>query len=670
MKYASYKKKQNYLADLFRQASVLSSELELEKLGLSLKSLGRKIYTDSFKIQIVGTFKNGKSTFINSFLGDDILPAYALPCTAVINEVKYGDKKKAILHFKNPIPESLPVELSPKAKAHMKKYLPNHVPPMEISFDEIEEYVVIPIGKDPREMLMESPYEKVELFWPLEILKNGVEIIDSPGLNEHATRTKVTMDYLANADAIIFVLSATSLCSLEEMKFIENNLHAQGFNDIFFVVNRFDLIGDSEKRSVIEYARSKLAKYTSFGNEGIFFLSAKDALDGKKSADGKKYISSNMAPFEERLSNFLTNERGNAKLSQPTYELRRIVAGEIANKIIPNQKKMISTSLDELKTRYNTVKPRFEDLKEKKANTLKKIKLEIENSRREFENASYLLISGFSGSVYKWVSDYTPKTKLGVFPGKEKIKKLTMEITDYVSERITAEQNVWRRDVLVPLLEKKSSGIFSEAESDCKVIFDELDGVSFVVCGGSTSTISAVPVWKRITGISGDRATGILSATLNGGAMGLSSDVSEKLGSVVGSKSVLMAVGHLNPFRISAYIFGSVASGFSGNENYIIKNIKEKISKNFTESIRAATNENVALLTDSITDKLTTVANYMLSSLDAEISQSENQIKVLIAEMEEGRGAIDQKRRKLDQCLEKCKQIITKSDSLVNSFRR
>ena len=104
----------------------------------------------------------------------------------------------------------------------MSKYGSGVVPPLEISYNEIEDYVVIPMGEDPKEMLLESPYEKVELFWPLELLKEGVEIIDSPGLNEATTRTRVTMDYLSKADAILFVLSADRLCSQDEMEFIEN----------------------------------------------------------------------------------------------------------------------------------------------------------------------------------------------------------------------------------------------------------------------------------------------------------------------------------------------------------------------------------------------------------------------------------------------------------------
>lgn len=74
--------------------------LNMSNYSDSLSKLSEKVNNDTFKIQVVGTFKNGKSTFINALLGSHVLPAYSLPCTAVINEVKYGKEKKAVLYFK------------------------------------------------------------------------------------------------------------------------------------------------------------------------------------------------------------------------------------------------------------------------------------------------------------------------------------------------------------------------------------------------------------------------------------------------------------------------------------------------------------------------------------------------------------------------------------------
>ena len=332
----------------------------LDQLRDSLKKLADKVHNDTFKIMVVGTFKNGKSTFINSILGEDVLPAYSIPCTAVINEVKYGEEKRAILYFQDPLPDELPKSLPDRALAHIQKYGGKAVPPLEVPYHEIEKYVVIPMGQDPREMLLESPYEKLELFWPLDLLKNGVVIIDSPGLNEHATRTRVTMEYLNNADAILMVLNSTALCSDTEMQFIQTDLKGQGFEEPFFVANMFDRISKKEQPMVRQYAQTKLRDYTSFGNDGIYFVSALDALDGKVEQNSEKYDRSGMGPFEKQLSIFLTTRKGRIKLAQPAKELRRILSSEILDKAIPMQRKMLQDGVNEIRKRYEKAKPELQ----------------------------------------------------------------------------------------------------------------------------------------------------------------------------------------------------------------------------------------------------------------------------------------------------------------------
>lgn len=336
------------LGGMLSDASEVINDLNMSSASENLNKLSKKVNNDTFKIQVIGTFSNGKSTVINSLLGEEVLPAYALPTTAVINEVKYGDNKEAILYFRNPLPENLPASLSVKALEHMKKHGMKNIPPLHISYNEIEDYVVIPMGEDPKEMLLESPYEKVELFWPLPMLKEGVEIIDSPGLNESDTRARVTMDYLSKADAILFVLAADHLCSKDEMEFVENFLNAYGFTDPFFVVNRFDLIQEREKDRVIKFAEMKLAGFTT---NPIYCISAQKALDGLVKHDAGLIEESRITPFVTHLTNFLTKDKGKIKLSQPARELKRILNNEALYKVIPSQRAMLDSSLDEVRAR-------------------------------------------------------------------------------------------------------------------------------------------------------------------------------------------------------------------------------------------------------------------------------------------------------------------------------
>ena len=76
----------------------------------------------------MGEFNRGKSTFINALLGQRVLPAYVLPTTAIINEVKWGQQRRAVLHH------------LPKKDGKVK-------PPLDIPIDQLEKYTTIQESK-------------------------------------------------------------------------------------------------------------------------------------------------------------------------------------------------------------------------------------------------------------------------------------------------------------------------------------------------------------------------------------------------------------------------------------------------------------------------------------------------------------------------------------------
>ena len=663
--YASYKRKQMRLAAMLNKSSEIISVLEMNHCTKLLKRLGGKVHNDAFKIQVVGTFKNGKSTFINSFLGDEILPAYALPCTAVINEVKYREEKKAVLYFKNPLPENLPEELSEKSVLHMQKYSMENVPPMEIPYDEIEDYVVIPIGKEPKDMLLESPYEKVELFWPLELLKNGVSIIDSPGLNEHATRTRVTMDYLSKADAILFVLSATSLCSQEEMSFIENNLTSHGFEDPFFVINRFDLIPESERPKIVDYAKRKLTKHTSFGEKGLFFVSARDALDGKIENDAELLQSSGMPVFEEKLSEFLTKHKGKAKLSQPARELKRILNDEALYKVLPRQRNMINSSIDEIKRKYNDANPVLENLKVRKNQLYTRVMNRIEQLKPDFHRLVNRNILSMIDVVPGWVNEYKPKTELGIFPSKEKISAMTTEILEYVTQQIEITQTAWKNEILLPEIEKKISDVFNYIENDLNVIFDEIDNIQYNVSSEEDKMYDKSSTWKRISG-NVDEFTSIETNEIStDGLDELSKELAASMAVNMGASMLLSALGMVNPVTMIAVLAGNVIIGANQSKTKSSDEVKNAISAKISERISESAEKNATSFADEIHSKFKEIINRITDSVDIEINETDNRIKKIITEMEKGAANIQAKNRMLDNCEKNIKILSKELDKFI-----
>lgn len=55
-----------------------------------LASQAEKIKDDRFCLLIAGEAKSGKSTFINAYLGTEILPMDVRQCTSAVVEIGYG----------------------------------------------------------------------------------------------------------------------------------------------------------------------------------------------------------------------------------------------------------------------------------------------------------------------------------------------------------------------------------------------------------------------------------------------------------------------------------------------------------------------------------------------------------------------------------------------------
>ncbi|MCC6362260.1 MAG: dynamin family protein [Bryobacterales bacterium] len=54
-----------------------------------------------FPVAVVGRFKAGKSSFLNRFIGEEVLPVGVTPVTSVITRIRFGEKPQIIVHFLN-----------------------------------------------------------------------------------------------------------------------------------------------------------------------------------------------------------------------------------------------------------------------------------------------------------------------------------------------------------------------------------------------------------------------------------------------------------------------------------------------------------------------------------------------------------------------------------------
>ena len=177
----------HFAAFLERKHELLDSASRLERIVTDrldgrdiqlLENFQRELSDDlSFKLLCIGDFSSGKSTFINRFLlKQDILPAYPKPTTTRLTRVRYGDTLRATLFFQDGTREVVDTQVAERLLASVSTN-----------------------GNDAARI------NHVVLEVPSDVLKEGIEVIDAPGLNDpDAGRMKVTFDFLHQADAILF----------------------------------------------------------------------------------------------------------------------------------------------------------------------------------------------------------------------------------------------------------------------------------------------------------------------------------------------------------------------------------------------------------------------------------------------------------------------------------
>ncbi len=660
--FREYQKNQRELADILKEASKVTRNLTMSK-ERELDELSQKIQNDAFKIMVTGTFKNGKSTFINAMLGEEVLPAYALPCTAVINEVKYGVLKRAVLHFRNPLPDSLPNQLAPKAVRHMEQYKGRAIPSLEIPYDEIEDYVVIPMGADEKQMKLQSPYEKVELFYPLELLKNGVEIIDSPGLNEDETRTRVTMDYLMKVDAILYVLNANAICAGDEMRFVKNDLRGGNIDSVFFVVNRFDQIRAREQPEIRRYAELKLKEF--YEQPELFCVSALNALEGRLEGNDTLVEESGMTPLEKRLTEFLTEEKGKAKLISPARQVRHILSREALEVVIPRERKLLETSLKDLENKYAKIRPKLEIITREKDQKKAELDMKIERSARKFERSALRKISEIMDSIPTWVEEYTPPTSLGAIPTKKKTEQVVTEISEYLKTKTEDEYREWQNNVLKSLIEEEADSIFGAVEQDISRIFSEIDSIHIELTD-SEYDANPVPVWQRVAGVAGGLMIGDVGLAFSGGVNGIGKEFAKTAAFELGAGFMLGLFGILNPVTLIAVVVAAFLYNFGKGASKAMDKLKKKVSEAVAKDLSNEKADKMARdLADGIKCKFEELEEQIIDSISKEVDDIDRQVKSVMEEKARGQNDVENRKKELEKSEKIIHELNGRLDALV-----
>jgi GTPase SAR1 family protein len=305
---------------------------------------------------VLGDMKRGKSTFLNALIGENLLPSDVNPCTALLTTLKYGPEKQVTIIFND-------------GKS-----------PERIDFTSFKQrYTIDPEEAKVLERNQQQAFPDVShavVEYPLPLLEKGVEIVDSPGLNDTEARNELSLSYIHHCHAILFVLRASQPCTLGERRYLETYIKGRGLS-IFFLINGWDQVRESlvdpEDAEALAEAEERLRKVfrTSLGEycvvegydlyeERVFEISALNALRQQLKDPFASLEGTGFPEFITALNTFLTQERAIWELRQA-----RTLARQISNRlheVIGRRIPLLDQDVNQLKQRISAVAPQFEKL--------------------------------------------------------------------------------------------------------------------------------------------------------------------------------------------------------------------------------------------------------------------------------------------------------------------
>ena len=310
-------------SDLIESLTRLENTASSGRMKAAVQLLCEKLKADVFLLVVVGQFKRGKTTFINALLGEDILPTAIIPLTSIITILRYGDKLRIIAFFKNGTEK-------------------------EITQGDLPLYITEKFN--PKN---EKGVNRVEIAYPSRYLKNGVQIIDTPGIGsvfKHNTQT--TYEYLPQADACIFLLAADPPLTQVELNFLRDLKNV--VPKTFFVQSKIDMVSIADRDESLSFSRNIIEKEANYSNVEIFPLSGKEALEGELENDYQKVEKSGLTNFERSLEKFLLDEKGDVLLKSAAYKAMGLVNEEML--LAELEEKSLRLPLNELENRIATFK--------------------------------------------------------------------------------------------------------------------------------------------------------------------------------------------------------------------------------------------------------------------------------------------------------------------------
>lgn len=325
--------KRELIREITRYRSWLThNRLGSEAMDIRLDRALRLLRTDHITLAFVGEFSRGKTELINSLFfseyGQRMLPSQAGRTTMCPTELLFDPRsERSYIRL-------LPIETRMTAASVAQfKRIPRHwvnIPldasdpsSMALAFAQVSKTKpmlveqAIQLGFLPE--MLESAGKPGQVLVPAwrhamvnfdhPLLRQGLRILDTPGLNALGSEPELTLSMLPSAQAILFLLSADTGVTASDLAIWRDHIHHMDEDtqaSLFAVLNKIDvmwddLAGEHYVQRAIGLVQNATAKQLGIPTSSVLPLSAKQALIAKVRKDELLLARSQIANLENLL---------------------------------------------------------------------------------------------------------------------------------------------------------------------------------------------------------------------------------------------------------------------------------------------------------------------------------------------------------------------------------
>lgn len=390
------------LAEWMRSHDLLDAAVEER-----LRRLEAQVRSDKVMVAFVAEFSRGKSELINAIFfagyGRRIMPASAGRTTMCPTELGYDAEVPPCLRL-------LPIETRLKTQALLEwRAVPEKWARVDLDVNDPKQLAqalekvaeVRHVTKDEARALgfwhdeniddnplvgadglIEVPkwrHALINIAHPL--LKQGLVILDTPGLNAIGAEPELTVSLIPQAHAVVFILAADTGVTKSDLSIWREHLISDDDENIsrLVVLNKIDTLWDAlsspeQVQTQIERQRTSSADILGLSAEQVIPVSAQKGLVAKVTRDAALLEASCLPNLELALSEGIMGKRQRI--------LRKAVAGGIselrveAGRSIHVRRRDLAEQMDELR-----------GLKGKNVSVIKNMRTRIEQEQTEFDGS-------------------------------------------------------------------------------------------------------------------------------------------------------------------------------------------------------------------------------------------------------------------------------------------